>query len=172
MSHFLAQGGCQLEETRTRFMFHKGGVYFLTAVISAALAPLVVKYLKLRCPHLPAQRRCYCFLLVHTPRGRSSWSITGATAAGFKLLWRSFLEKDVTLWEARRSPPPRRHRGGFSKKNYFLADHWLSFFMNKHLLERRQIVELMLGIVFCMKEIQKVFGAQYEEQGAVTVAAS
>ena len=44
--------------------------------------------------------------------------------------------------------------------------------MNKHLLERRQIVELMLGIVFSTKEIQKIFGTQYEEQGAVTVAAS
>ena len=70
-------------------------------------------------------------------------------------------------------PPPRRHRAGFSRENCYLADHWLSFFMNnKHLPDRRQIVELLLGIVFSTREFQKIAGTKYEEQGAVTVAAS
>ena len=73
-----------------------------------------------------------------------------------------------SLGSATQPPTEASSRRFFAEE---LLCHWLSSFMNKHLLERRQIVELMLGIVFSTKEIQ-VFGTQYEEQGAVTVAAS
>jgi len=45
--HFSAQRGHPLEHTGTRFMFHMGGVYFLTTIINATLSTPLVQYLKL-----------------------------------------------------------------------------------------------------------------------------
>jgi len=45
--HFSARKGHELEQTGVRFMFHMGGVYFLTTVINATLSSPLVQYLKL-----------------------------------------------------------------------------------------------------------------------------
>eukprot|EP00931_Biecheleriopsis_adriatica_P007107 TRINITY_DN108421_c0_g1_i1.p1 TRINITY_DN108421_c0_g1~~TRINITY_DN108421_c0_g1_i1.p1 ORF type:complete len:715 (-),score=130.41 TRINITY_DN108421_c0_g1_i1:20-1843(-) len=45
--HFTANKGHPLEKTGVRFMFHMGGVYFLTTVINATLSSHLVQYLKL-----------------------------------------------------------------------------------------------------------------------------
>jgi len=45
--HFSARKGHELEQTGVRFMFHMGGVYFLTTVINATLSSSLVQYLKL-----------------------------------------------------------------------------------------------------------------------------
>ena len=109
-------------------------MYFLTAVTSACLSLPLVQY-RLRCPHLPAQRRCK---RQHEPSSSCILLVVGAHGA---LLGRrqqvSNCCGEVTLWEARRSPPPRRHRVGFSQENHYLANHWPSFFMNKHLTAAR-----------------------------------
>jgi len=47
MVHFSASAGHPLEKTGIRFMFHMGGVYFLTAIINATLSLPLVQYLKL-----------------------------------------------------------------------------------------------------------------------------
>ena len=74
-----------------------------------------------------------------------------------------------SLGSATQPPTEASSRRFFAEE---LLCHWLSSFMNKHLPQRRHIAEPLLGIVFSTKEIQKIFGTQYEEQGAVTVAAS
>jgi len=45
--HFSASKGHALERTGVRFMFHMGGVYFLTTVINATFSSPLVQYLKL-----------------------------------------------------------------------------------------------------------------------------
>jgi NhaP-type Na+/H+ or K+/H+ antiporter len=45
--HFSARDGHELERTGQRFMFHMGGVYFLTAVINATLSTPLCHYLGL-----------------------------------------------------------------------------------------------------------------------------
>jgi NhaP-type Na+/H+ or K+/H+ antiporter len=47
MVHFSAPEGHPLHRTGIRFMFHMGGVYFLTAIINATLSLPLVEYLKL-----------------------------------------------------------------------------------------------------------------------------
>ena len=78
---------------------------------------------------LPLLLLTWTFLLVHTPRGRSSWSIAGATAASFQIaVEKPSGEGRDSLGSA--TQPSHRGRVDFSQENYYLADHWLSFFMN------------------------------------------
>ena len=47
MMHFSTPSGHPLHDTGIRFMFHMGGVYFLTAIINATLSLPLVEYLRL-----------------------------------------------------------------------------------------------------------------------------
>lgn len=54
---------------------------------------------------------------------------------------------------------------GLPEDSLHLTDHWLSFFMNKHLPDFRKIVQPRLGIDFSTKDIQKIVVTEYEERG-------
>ena len=53
---------------------------------------------------------------------------------------------------------------GLPEDSLHLTDHWLSFFMNKHLPDFRKIVQPRLGIDFSSKDIQKIVVTEYEER--------
>jgi glucose-6-phosphate 1-dehydrogenase len=54
---------------------------------------------------------------------------------------------------------------GLNEDNFLLTDHWLSFFMNQHLSDFRQIVQSRLGIEWSRNSIQKIVVTEYEERG-------
>jgi len=54
---------------------------------------------------------------------------------------------------------------GLPESNLHLADHWLSFFVNRHLPDFRGIVEKALGIDFSSKDIAKIVVTEFEERG-------
>eukprot|EP00929_Paragymnodinium_shiwhaense_P006790 TRINITY_DN11074_c0_g1_i3.p1 TRINITY_DN11074_c0_g1~~TRINITY_DN11074_c0_g1_i3.p1 ORF type:complete len:548 (-),score=93.20 TRINITY_DN11074_c0_g1_i3:268-1911(-) len=54
---------------------------------------------------------------------------------------------------------------GVPEQNLHLVDHWLSFFMNRHLPDFRSIVEKALGIEFSSKDIAKIVVTEFEERG-------
>lgn len=51
---------------------------------------------------------------------------------------------------------------GVPEGNLHLVDHWLSFFMNRHLPDFRKILEPRLGIQFNNKDISKIVVTEYE----------
>merc|ERR1712125_153746 len=54
---------------------------------------------------------------------------------------------------------------GLAETNFHLTDHWLSFFMNQHMSDFRQIVQPRLGVDWSTKDIEKIVVTQYEERG-------
>merc|ERR1719393_1108311 len=54
---------------------------------------------------------------------------------------------------------------GLAAENFHLTDHWLSFFMNKHLPAFQKIVVPRLGLDWSTKGIQKIVVTEYEERG-------
>lgn len=54
---------------------------------------------------------------------------------------------------------------GLAQDNFHLTDHWLSFFMNKHLPDFRKILQPRLGIDWSTKNIAKIVVTEYEERG-------
>jgi len=56
-------------------------------------------------------------------------------------------------------------KAGVPETNMHLVDHWLSFFMNKHLPDFRSIIEPRLGISWSGQHFEKVVVTEYEERG-------
>jgi glucose-6-phosphate 1-dehydrogenase len=54
---------------------------------------------------------------------------------------------------------------GIPEANLHLVDHWLSFFMNKHLPTFRPIVERLLGISFNSSVFEKIVITEFETRG-------
>merc|ERR1712125_286319 len=54
---------------------------------------------------------------------------------------------------------------GLAETNFHLTDHWLSFFMNQHMSDFRQIVTPRLGIEWSTKDIERIVVTEYEERG-------
>jgi glucose-6-phosphate 1-dehydrogenase len=54
---------------------------------------------------------------------------------------------------------------GLNPDNFHLTDHWLSFFMNKHLPTFQTIVKPRLGLDWSAKGIKKIVVTEYEERG-------
>merc|ERR1712100_908888 len=54
---------------------------------------------------------------------------------------------------------------GLEADNFHLTDHWLSFFMNKHLPAFQKIVRPRLGLDWSTKGISKIVVTEYEERG-------
>jgi len=54
---------------------------------------------------------------------------------------------------------------GLAETNFHLTDHWLSFFMNQHMSDFRQIVAPRLGIEWSTRDIERIVVTEYEERG-------
>jgi glucose-6-phosphate 1-dehydrogenase len=54
---------------------------------------------------------------------------------------------------------------GLDPDNFHLTDHWLSFFMVKHLPKFQEIVQPKLGLDWSRKGIKKIVVTEYEERG-------
>jgi glucose-6-phosphate 1-dehydrogenase len=54
---------------------------------------------------------------------------------------------------------------GLAADNFHLTDHWLSFFMNKHLPAFQKIVQPRLGVSWSAEGIGKIVVTEYEQRG-------
>jgi len=54
---------------------------------------------------------------------------------------------------------------GLKQDNFHLTDHWLSFFMNKHLPAFQKIVAPRLGMTWSTKSIKRIVVTEYESRG-------